>query len=59
MEANPTDIFALRDLESYYETQNKVEELYQEPNKWAEYAIHNIAGMGNFRQIFPLKITAT
>lgn len=40
--------FALKDLESYYQTQLKVEALYMDPNKWAEYAIHNIAGMGKF-----------
>jgi len=40
--------FILYDLPSYYETQKKVEELYKEPEKWAEHAIHNIAGMGKF-----------
>lgn len=40
--------FILKDLESYYETQKKVEALYEDPLKWAEYAIHNIAGMGTF-----------
>ena len=40
--------FVLEDLKSYCETQLKVEELYKNPNKWAEYAIHNIAGMGKF-----------
>ena len=40
--------FVLNDLMSYYETQKKVEELYSTPNKWAEYAIHNMAGMGRF-----------
>lgn len=44
----PDRYFALKDLESYYETQKKVESLYQDPNKWAEYALHNIAGMGKF-----------
>jgi starch phosphorylase len=38
----------LKDLRSYYETQKKVEELYQKPKAWAEIAIHNIAGMGPF-----------
>lgn len=38
----------LSDLQSYYDTQRKVEELYAIPEKWAEYAIHNIAGMGGF-----------
>lgn len=40
--------FVLKDLESYYEMQKKVEVLYSDQNKWAEYAIHNIAGMGKF-----------
>jgi len=30
------------------ETQKKVEELFAQPQKWAEYAIHNIASMGTF-----------
>jgi starch phosphorylase len=40
--------FVLKDLQSYIDTQKKVEELYKTPQKWAEYAIHNIAGMGYF-----------
>lgn len=44
----PDKYFVLKDLESYYQVQKKVEELYQNQNKWVEYAIHNIAGMGNF-----------
>lgn len=40
--------FVLKDLESYYETQKKVEGLYIHPNEWAKYALHNIAGMGTF-----------
>ncbi|MCB1081461.1 MAG: glycogen/starch/alpha-glucan phosphorylase [Chlamydiia bacterium] len=40
--------FVLHDLMSYYETQKKVEELYEQPLKWAEYALHNMAGMGRF-----------
>lgn len=40
--------FVLKDLEIYCQTQEKVEELYKKPLKWAEYAIHNIAGMGKF-----------
>ncbi len=46
--SSPDKYFLLKDLEGYYETQKRVEELYREPQKWAEYAIHNIAGMGNF-----------
>jgi starch phosphorylase len=40
--------FVLKDLQAYAETQEKVAQLYQIPSKWAEYAIHNIAGMGKF-----------
>jgi starch phosphorylase len=46
---NPADkYFVINDLEDYYFAQKKVEELYSTPLKWAEYAIHNIAGMGPF-----------
>lgn len=44
----PDRYFTLLDLQSYYDTQLKVEQLYKEPNVWAKYAIHNIAGMGKF-----------
>lgn len=40
--------FVLKDLESYYEMQRKVETLYEQPLVWAEYVLHNIAGMGPF-----------
>lgn len=40
--------FVLKDLQNYYDTQTKVDALYQTPLKWAEYALHNIAGMGKF-----------
>lgn len=40
--------FVLYDLESYYNTQKRVEELYRTPHLWAEYALRNIAGMGYF-----------
>lgn len=46
---NPADhYFVLKDLVPYYETQKKVEALYRKPKVWAEYALHNIAGMGKF-----------
>lgn len=45
---NPDRYFVLKDLESFYTTQIKAEKLYANPSKWAEYVIHNIAGMGNF-----------
>lgn len=48
-ELTENDTFrVLKDLRAYYETQKKVEALYAEPEKWAEYALHNIAGMGPF-----------
>lgn len=44
----PDRYFILSDLRSYYETQKKVEELYAQPNMWAQFALQNIAGMGSF-----------
>lgn len=44
----PDRYFTLFDLRSYYETQKKVEVLFKQPYLWAEYVIHNIAGMGKF-----------
>lgn len=44
----PDRYFTIYDLQSYYETQKKVEELYKDEEKWAFYALHNIAGMGKF-----------
>lgn len=40
--------FCLYDFQSYYDTQKKVEGLYQQPMLWAEYALNNIAAMGGF-----------
>lgn len=40
--------FILKDLPSYYETQLRAEQLFIKPAQWAEYAMHNIAGMGKF-----------
>lgn len=45
---SPDRYFVLQDLPSYYDVQKKVEALYQKPEAWAEYVIHNIAGMGKF-----------
>lgn len=46
---SPADrYFTLYDLDSFYQTQRKVEALYQTPELWAECAINNIAGMGTF-----------
>jgi starch phosphorylase len=44
----PDRYFTLKDLQDYYETQLKVEQLYKQPRLWVEYAIQNIAGMGTF-----------
>jgi len=46
--SQPDRYFVLKDFDSYYTVQKRVEALYQMPLKWAEYAIHNIAGMGKF-----------
>ncbi len=46
--SQPDRFFVLKDLQDYCDTQDKVDALYQTPLKWAEYAIHNIAGMGKF-----------
>lgn len=40
--------FVIKDLRDYYNTHKKVEELYLNKQKWAEFALHNIAGMGRF-----------
>jgi starch phosphorylase len=47
--------FVLKDLMAYYETQKKVETLYLDPKKWAEYALHNIASMGSFSADISIK----
>lgn len=44
----PDHYFVLYDLESYYETHKKAEALFQDPEKWARFTLHNIAGMGKF-----------
>ncbi len=47
--ASPLDrYYVLSDLQSYYETQKRVEDLYSDPYKWAQFALHNMAGMGKF-----------
>lgn len=42
----PDRYFVLADLQAYYDTQKRVEALFETPAKWAEYALHNIAAMG-------------
>lgn len=51
--------FVLKDLRSYYETQKKVEELFTQPHRWAETALHNIAGMGKFSTDIAIEKYAT
>lgn len=47
--SDPVDkYFVISDLQNYYDVQKKVEDLYAQPNKWAETVIHNIAAMGKF-----------
>lgn len=40
--------FVLNDLNSYYEVQKKVENLYEDKYLFAKYVLHNIASMGSF-----------
>jgi len=40
--------FVIKDLLSFYETQKKVEDLYLDKYKWAEFALHNLGGMSRF-----------
>lgn len=44
----PDRFFVLQDLQDYHDTQMKVYKLYEDQFKWAEYALHNIAGMWKF-----------
>lgn len=44
----PDRYFTIYDMQSYYETQKKVEAYYLDPSLWAKTAIHNISGMGKF-----------
>ncbi len=48
IEGGSDRFFVLNDLMAYYDAQKKVEELYLNPHRWAEFAIHNMAGMGSF-----------
>lgn len=56
---NTDKYHVLHDIMDYYHTHQKVEELFSDPNKWAEYAIHNIAGMGKFSTDESIKNYAT
>lgn len=46
IQADP--FFVLNDLQSFYDTQKKVEELYLNPSLWAQYAIQNMSHMFRF-----------
>lgn len=52
---NPDPYFVLHDLNSYYEAQKKVEDLYSNPLEWAKFAIHNIAAMTPFSSDVSIK----
>jgi starch phosphorylase len=38
----------LADYAAYVACQERVDALYQDPDEWARWAIHNVAGMGHF-----------
>jgi starch phosphorylase len=47
-EQYPDRYFILNDLQNYWDVQNKVDEFYLDPAKWATYALNNMAAMGKF-----------
>ena len=47
--------FVLKDLESYALMQKKCDELFSDRYAWAEMALHNISGMGNFSSDHSIK----
>lgn len=47
--------YVIYDLPGFYAVQRKVEELYVQPEAWAEFALHNIAGMGKFSTDFAIR----
>jgi len=42
------EYFILKDIESYYNTHHMVDDLYKNPDKWAESVIMNTASSGKF-----------
>lgn len=44
----PDPFFTLKDLWEFYETQQRVETLYQDRSLWARYCLMNLAHMGKF-----------
>ncbi len=48
VESAPDPYYNLQDFSAFYETQKRVEMLYQDQDKWNEYAIMQIASMGFF-----------
>lgn len=51
----PDPFYVLYDLGAYYETQKKVDELYQKPVLWSKYTLNNIAGMAPFSSDVSIK----
>lgn len=51
--------FVLKDLENYYDVQKKVDDLYRQPAKWAEYVLNNIGGMQKFSSDVSIREYAT
>jgi starch phosphorylase len=42
------EYFVLKDFEAYAETQEKVQQIYKDKEKWAEMAVLNTASSGKF-----------
>ncbi len=55
----PDRFFVLKDLQSYYETQKRVETLFSKPDQWAATCLHNIGAMGTFSSDYAIKNYAT
>ena len=55
----PDRFFVLKDLQSYFDTQKRVEVLFAKPDQWSTYCIHNIAAMGTFSSDYAIKNYAT
>lgn len=51
----PDRFFSLYDFDGFCQAQKKAEQLYLEPLQWAEYALMNIAAMGEFSSDMSIK----
>ncbi|MDP1835522.1 MAG: glycogen/starch/alpha-glucan phosphorylase [Chlamydiales bacterium] len=51
----PDRYMVLQDLTDYARVQKLADQLYLQPNRWAEFAIHNIAAMGPFSSDVSIK----